>query len=405
MPVVHDLDLPFVDIFDPDAAANLPTQLAGWFEEGHWVVRTPLWYSVIEHDAVRELQKHPDLHTLGVRLLEMQGVNEGYLHEASTRLILSLEGDDHTRIRRLAAKAFTPRAVEQFRPMMRTFLEQRLDAISAKGRCEFMADVAEAYPIAVICQLVGAPRADWPLFSAWAEQVFKQFNFNLGTDLPDIEQAAQEMETYLEELVAQRRANPGNDLLSELIAVEETDGDRLTHRELLDLVSALLLAGTDTTRNQLGLAVMAFCEHPDQWQRLADDPRLVPGAVEEILRYQSTVAATPRVTVADVDYRGVTFPAGTMVALLTQAADHDPRVVTCPADLNIEADREGWSHLAFGSGPHYCLGANLARAELQEALTLLPARLPNVRLDGTPEMKPFLGIYGPRTLPIAFGPT
>lgn len=404
MPIVHDVDVPFVDVFTADAAL-FPELVQQWFAEDRWLVRTPLWYSVIEHDAVRELQKHPALHTMGVRLLEMQGVTEGDLHGRISRIILSLEGEEHTRVRRLVAKAFTPRSVERLRPMMREYLTARVDAVGPRGSCEVMADLAESFPIAVICELVGAPRADWPLFSAWAEQVFKQFNFNLQEDLPAIDQASREMDVYVEELVESRRGVPSGDLLSELIAVEEEGGDRLSHRELVDLVAALILAGTDTTRNQLGLALMQFCAHPEQWQRLADDPTLVPGAVEEVMRFDPTVAATPRVAMEDLEYRGVTFPAGTMVSLLTMSANRDPRVVACPDAFDISADREGWSHLAFGSGPHYCLGANLARAELQEALTVLPPRMRNLRLAGEPEMKPLIGIYGPRRLPVAFDPT
>lgn len=160
----------------------------------------------------------------------------------------------------------------------------------------------------MICELVAAPTEDWPKFSAWASQIFKMFNFNLAEDLPLIEAAITELEAYLEALIDQRRSSPGDDLLSELLAVED-EGDRLSHRELVDLVSALLLAGTDTTRNQLGLGMLHLARDPEQWRRPIGDPTLVPRAVEEILRFEPTVAATPRVTVEDVDYRGVCSPA------------------------------------------------------------------------------------------------
>lgn len=403
MTVVTDLDLPMFDLFDPVVVESLPTELDALLRQGAWLVRTPLWVSVIEHDAVRDLQRDPRLHTMGTSILHLQGVTDGLLHEWMARLLLNVEGPDHTRQRRLVSRAFTPRAVERLRPMMRAYVEARVQPISERGGGDLVAELAEAYPIAVICELVGAPAEDWPKFSAWASQIFKMFNFNLAEDLPLIEAAITELEAYLEALIDHRRSSPDDDLLSELLAVEE-EGDRLSHRELIDLVSALLLAGTDTTRNQLGLGMLHLARDPEQWRRLVEDPALVPQAVEEILRFEPTVAATPRVTVEDVDYRGVTFPTGTMVALLNMSANRDPKVVSCPMDFDVAADRGTWPSLSFGSGPHYCLGANLARAELIEALAVLVRSWETITLDHEPEMKPLLGIIGPLTLPLTVTP-
>lgn len=399
MPVVTELDLPMFNVFDPEVNETLHPRIQGLLAEGAWLVQTPLWYSVIEHDAVRELLKEPRLRTMGVTLVEMQGITEGPLHDFLERVILSLEGDDHTRIRRLVSRAFTPRAVDRLRPMMRAFVEEKAEAMAAAGGGDLVADLAEAYPIAVICELVGAPKEDWPRFSAWASEIFRQFNFNLASDLAAVEQASLEVEQYMEALIEQRRRQPTDDLLSELIAVEE-DGERLSHQELLDLVGALILAGTDTTRNQLGLTMMTLAAHPDQWQQLVDDPSLVPAAVEEALRFDSTVAGAPRVATETFDFRGVTIPEGTAVSLLLMTANRDPSVVRCPMDFDISADRGTWQSMSFGGGPHYCLGANLARAELCEALDVLVRTWKRFELAGEPEMKPILGLYGPLSLPV-----
>jgi cytochrome P450 len=404
MTLVTELDLEMFNIFDPDEAATLHPRVQAVLADGGWLVQTPLWYSAVDHEAVRDLLTEPRLRTLGATIVEMQGVTAGPLHDFTSRVILSLEGDDHTRQRRLVSRAFTPRAVERLRPMMRDFVVERARAMAAAGGGDLVTDLAEAYPIAVICELVGAPKEDWPRFSGWAEQIFKQFNFDLLNDLPDIERASLEVEAYLQALVEQRRGDLQDDLLSALIAVEEEDGDRLSAQELTDLVGALLLAGTDTTRNQLGLMMMALAALPDQWRALREDPTLVPRAVDESLRFESTVAGAPRVVTETFEYRGVTFPEGTALSLLVMTANRDPKVVRCPMDFDITADRGTWHPMSFGGGAHYCLGANLARAELCEALDVLVHEWESFELGGEPTMKPLLGLYGPKSLPLRVMP-
>jgi cytochrome P450 len=401
MTLVDDLDLPMVSMFDVESPEALHAVVHELQLAGRWIVRTPLGVSVIEHDAIRELQKDPRLHTLGARLFEMQGITEGSAFEGFQKSILNLEGAEHTRLRRLVSRAFTPRAADRMRPMMRAWVDQRARAMAERGGGDVVTDLAEAYPIAVICELVGAPEEDWPRFSAWANDVFRVFNLgNLAEDLPVIEAATESMRDYVSGLIDERRAagaDRPDDLLSELMGIEE-EGDRLSYEELRGLVMSVLLAGTDTTRNQLGLTVLALARHPDQWDRLVADPGLIPRAVEEALRWDPTAAGTPRFTVEDVTFRDVTIPAGTFVSLSSASGNRDPGLVQCPMDFDIGADRGSWSVLTFGSGPHYCLGAALARAELQEALTSLVRHWRRVELDGEPALKPYIGLYGPTRL-------
>ena len=404
MPTIDETDVPFLDIFDPEVAADLQGRTGALLADGHWLVRTPVWYSVIDHDGVRALQKEPGLGTLGPALFETAGDHRGRPPRAV--------GADPAVTRRRAPHALARPGVAGVHPPLhrgaasghaRLPRPARLDALDLDRPIEFMAEVAEEYPIAMICALVGAPAEDWPRFSVWATSILKQFSFHVADDLDEIETAITEMSAYIEALVARRQTDPGDDLISALLAVE-AEGDRVSHVEVVDLVTALLVAGTDTTRNELGLALWRFAAHPDQWQLLIDHPSLVPAAVEEVLRFEPTVGATPRIVVEEFTFRDVTFPVGTAVGLISGAANRDPGQLAKPDHFDITAERGPFQHLTFGSGPHYCLGANLARAELQEALRLLAERWATVELAGEPAMRDFTGIYGPITLPLRVTP-
>jgi cytochrome P450 len=315
--------------------------------------------------------------------------------------ILTMEGDEHTRLRRIVAPAFTPKSADRFRPYMREVMEQLVDEVVGTGRCELVEDVCEPYPIKVICELLGAPQEDWKLFSHWATDIFRIFNNDLVNDLPIIDAASAELDEYVTALIAERRSHPRNDLLSELIAAEEA-GDRLSTQEMVGLAEAVLMAGTDTTRNQLACSVALFASHPDQWALLAKRPELAARAVEESMRYLGAVRGTARIASEDIEYRDVVFPQGTLVATSLSGANYDPTAWDDPDRFDIAHERES-AQMTFGSGIHFCLGASLARAELQEALPLLAQRMPNIEIDGVIEWKPpTVGIWGPARLPLQF---
>jgi cytochrome P450 len=330
----------------------------------------------------------------------MQGITEGRLFRRNQEILLFMEGEDHHRLRRLVAKAFTPRAVDRLRPVMREAFGERLSEVAGRGRCDAVPELCESYPIEIICALVGVPSDDWALFSKWADAILQSLSFEVGAKLAMIEDAIEEIDAYVSELIDLRRRDPRDDLLSELIAVEE-QGERLSAAELLAVTNMMLVAGTDTTRNQLGLALWAFATHPDQWALLAARPDLVPAAVEEAIRYSATTGGVPRVALEDLEIHGVTIPAGTFVMLLSGTANHDPSVLERPDEFDILRDRpEGFSQLTFGGGPHYCLGAALARAELQEALGAAAPTLRDLALDGEPTWRDPCGLIGPRSLPL-----
>jgi hypothetical protein len=288
---------------------------------------------------------------------------------------------------------------------MREVINGLVDEVASAGRCEFVTDVCEPYHIPIICELLGAPKEDWRLFSRWASDLLKIFNFNLGDDYKLVMQASRELDAYSTTMIEQRRSQPADDLLTALIAAEES-GDRLANDELLSMVNAVIVGGTDTTRNQLACSVALLASHPDQWQLLAEHPDLAPRAVEETMRYLGAVRGTARFASEDIEYRGVLFPKGTFIAAVTAAANRDSSHWDNPHRLDITREPSGQPHLTLGAGMHYCLGASLARAELQEALPILARRMPDLALDGAITWKPDgVAIWGPERLPISFTPS
>jgi cytochrome P450 len=399
---VHELELPEVDLFGLDREDKNARYAAA--REQHWLARMPMGYSVMRHEDVVALLRERRFHSAIGMLAQMSGVSDEDLSGRQQRSILALEGDPHGRLRRLVAPAFTPKSADRLRPFMRSVVDGLVDPLVESGRCEMVHDICEPYPIPIVCELLGAPKEDWKLFSAWATDIFRIFNGDVANDLPAIKAAMQELDDYVRAMVDERRSRPADDLLSDLIAAEEA-GDRLTTDELVMMTEAVLMAGTDTTRNQLACAVALFTEYPDQWKLLGERPELAPTAVEECMRYLGAVRGTARIASEDIEYRDVLFPAGTLVAISLAAANFDPSVMGDDAERFDITQKRPAQHMTFGSGIHHCLGASLARAELQEALPLLARRMPDLAVDGAIEWKPeTVGIWGPAHLPLRFTP-
>jgi cytochrome P450 len=319
--------------------------------------------------------------------------------------ILSMEGPEHVRLRRLVSPAFTPAAADRHRPAMRQVIADLVDARASATTIELVGEVCEPYPIPIICEVLGAPASDWQLFGEWATGIFKIFNGNVEQDIDDIAAAQTALTDYVAALVERRRTSPGDDLLSDLIAAEE-EGDRLDTPELCMLAEAVLMAGTDTTRNQLGCSMALLAERPALWAALREDRSRIPKAVEETMRYLGAVRLTVRQATEDIaiDGDGPTIPAGTLVTAHLAAANRDPDVFSDPDELDLELARST-EQMTFGSGIHRCLGAALARAELQEALGVLVDRFATVELASPVTWKPSAnGIWGPAELHLSVTP-
>jgi cytochrome P450 len=371
-------------------------------QDGHWLFRSVLGYAVASYDDSLGILRDKRWHNASSRIPEMMGITRSEFLDRQRVSILSAEGELHTRLRRLVAPAFSPRSADRLRPFMREVINGLIDPVASAGRADFVADVTEPYPIPIICELLGAPKSDWQLFSRLASDVLEIFSADLAQKLDKVMQAQNELDAYTLDLIAERRAKPADDLLTDLIAAEEA-GDRLSTDELVMMVNAVIVGGTDTTRNQLGCAVALFAEHPEQWALLAERPELAPRAVEETMRYFGAVRGTARFASCDIEYRDVLFPTGTFMAVSLAEANRQPDVFANADVFDITSPAPSQPQLTFGSGIHYCLGAALARAELQEALPLLAQRMPNLRIDGSITWKPDgVGIFGPERMPVTF---
>jgi cytochrome P450 len=392
-------DAPFVDIFAPDFTAD-PAPVVEQARQQSGLVRTPIGGMVIRRDLVVALLADRRLRSAVPDLARMQGLTEGPIIDLLDSSLLAVEGDAHLRLRRLVNRAFTPRAVDPHRPVMRDILGSLVEPVADRGSCEFMGEVADHYPIRVMCHLLGVPDEDHDDFTAWNKAVTWVLSFELSNHREEAEWGSSQLDSYVVQLIQDRRRQPRDDMVTTLVQAEEA-GDRLSDLELRAMIGGLLFAGFDTTRNQLGLAMALFTQYPDQWAMLAERPDLAPRAVEEVMRFHGAIGTAPRMVVEELDIDGYRVPPGTMLALSTVAANWDPEVHDDPATFDITVERE--PQLTFGGGPHYCLGANLARAEMQEALVLLPRMMPNLVLDGEPTWRTPLGIFGPEHLPLRFG--
>lgn len=318
-----------------------------------------------------------------------------------SRVLLFMDGAEHTRIRRLVTKAFTPRAVERLRPRVTELAEQLIDAMVERGGGELIDDFAFPLPVTVIADMLGVPAEDQAEFRTQIPKLTPLLE--LGSGEAAMQSAGEAMwffASYFLPLFEQRRAEPTDDLISALVHAE-IDGDRLDPMDALVTCILLLGAGHETTMNLLGNGLLALLRHPDQLA-LVRDGTVAPAAVtEEILRYDPTVQLTVRRIVDDIEVGGHVMKAGSEALLLLAAANHDPAQFEDPDRLDVT--RTDVRHVSFGHGPHYCLGAALARLEAEVAIPMLVQRMPDLRLDGEAHFRPSSTLRGLTALPLACG--
>jgi cytochrome P450 len=398
---LSDADLPTLDYSADENPAQVYPRLREAQEQAPIAIG-PFGPEVLSYPMVRAVLRDKRFQVPQGIVLQAQGVTSGPLWDKVVTSILCLEGEEHQRLRSLCSRAFTPRTVARLHDTMVDVLDDLVDGVADRGYCDVVEDIARPYPVPIISALLGAPREDWQRFALWADVIFQAFSFT--ADIHALEksvmQAWGELDDYVDAMVAQRRHSLSDDLISDLIRAED-DADRIDATELQMLAGGLLLAGTDTTRNQVAASVQVLCEHPDQWERLRDNPDLAMPAVEETMRHSPIAGGALRVVADDVELDGYIFPAGSMVLVNTFAANRDPTVYDEPDRVDIT--REGApAILTFGGGVHYCLGANLARREIAEALKVLTKRLRNPRIVGPVPWKPIVSLSGPKSLPIEF---
>ena len=399
-----DLQIPKVPLIIDQQRSDRHALLRGIAKDS-WLARTDIGYSVLTYESVMGILRDKRWHSATGMVAQLQGITDEAFLGRRRVSILNAEGEVHVRLRRLVAPAFSPRSADRLRPFMRETVNSLLDPFAASGKAEVVGDICEPYPIPIICELLGAPKEDWKLFSRLATEILLIFSDNLAQNMSVFLNAQQELEKYTEGLIEKRRSVPADDLITDLIAAEEA-GDKLNTEELTMMVDAVIVGGTDTTRNQLGLALALFAEYPEQWARLGKDPSLAQRAVEEVLRFSGAVGGTIRFASEDIEYNGVLFPKGTFMSTSMSTGNYDASVFPTPEVFDITREPVGQPHLSLGAGIHYCLGASLARAELQEAFTVLSQRMLNLELDGPVVYKPSgVGIFGPASLPVKFTPS
>jgi cytochrome P450 len=421
MTLVSELELPSFDYTDEAMRGARLHEAMRELHAGGWLASGPFGYIVTDRESCEFFLRARAASFPGMKIAEIFGVSEGPLWEQMRRNILHVNGADHARLRSLVNPALSPRAVERYRPVMRGFLEDLLagaeranPAGSPDGtvRCEFVRAFARQYPSRTIASVMGAPLADAEKLHHWSNWIQRQFDAaSMASERAGIERAVEEFYEYAGALVEAKRGDPGDDLISTLIAAADPahSPERLSDVECINLVFNVLAGGVDTTQSQLAHTVRLLAEHPEQWARLREDRSLVGNAVEEALRYEPITPFTARITNEEITFRDVTFPEGTVVMVCAftgnrdagEGGDDDASAAADEFDITASTGAHPPARaLTFGAGVHYCLGANLARAELEEALGFLAERFARLELDGEPEYESIMGIYGLGKLPV-----
>ncbi|GAA3200887.1 cytochrome P450 [Microbacterium terregens] len=390
--------VPYLDLSDP--ALDVTSAGVHSARENSWYAETPYGWAVLRYDQGTAILKDRRFQQGNARWPAQNGIHDGPWAQWWQETLLSLEGDDHLRLRRLLGPAFRSRAIETMRPQFQQLANELIDAFAPRGRVEFVGEFAEPYASRILCLLLGLPDAQWPQVAHWADDLGKSFGVNVREDLPRIETALEGLTGYIEEVVADRQARPRNDLVTTLLAAHESD-DALTRRELSVALVFLAFAGMETTRNQLGLALQTFLAHPDQWALLADRPELGGRAVEEVMRVNPTVTWVTREALEDVELDGLRVPRGGIVQVLSHAIGTDPRAMGDRAAFDITVDDRPL-HSGFGGGVHHCIGHFVARTDMSVALPLLARRMPQLEADGPGQWLPVSGNTGPVRFPLRF---
>jgi len=323
--------------------------------------------------------------------------------ERGAHSILNIDPPDHTRLRRLVSKAFTPKMVHGLRPRIQTLADDALDTMAAQGKADVIGDLAYPLPFTVISEMLGMPDGNRDEVRGWSHTLTKTLDPILTPEeVQAALAAADNMQGHVQDVLAWKREHPADDLLTGLLAAED-EGDRLSEVELLDQVLLLYVAGHETTVNLIGNATLALLGHPDQLTRLRSDPDLDAGAIEELLRFDSPVQFSRRITTGDLDVDGTTVPAGSFVLTCLGSANRDEARWGPTADELDLARADAGQHMSFGNGIHHCLGSSLARTEAQIALGTLVRRFPDLELAGDAERNNRVVLRGLESLPVTVG--
>jgi len=403
MQTITDLTLPYLPMDEASFAANPFPHFEKARAEHPWLATCPYGPVVTQLDAMRDLlYLDRSMHGAYESVVDLMNARDTTWGRFQLESLLAQNGDAHQRIRKVLAPAFTPQQANKHRPLMRKVIGELLDEWAPKGEFDFE-DFASFFPITVMCSLIGAS----PKIIPDMRGAMETFGLSMGMDpefLPQLVGATDELDAFVQDLVAERKANrkpKGEEDLLELLVTNLDEGS-LSERELYDLLIFLFVAGYDTSKNALALMMSALIDRPELYEQCATDVSLCKKVVEENFRFVTT-ATIPRLLTRDVTYRDVLFPAGTMLFFPVSVAGRDPSAFGDPDKFDPQRD-DVKKHLAFGMGVHICLGQFIARAQIEEGLHLIAQRLKNPRRTGPSGWRPFFGTWGMKGLPIAFDP-
>jgi cytochrome P450 len=366
--------------------------------ESNWYATTPFGIAVLRYEDANNLLKDKRLYQGTRKWPSHYGIKDGLLADWWQKMLLSVEGEDHLRLRKLAGPAFSPKTIEPLAPFFASLANELIDNFIDKGSCEFMSEFAEPFSARVITGLLGLDNELWPKVADLATKLGYVFSVTIKEDLPLIEEGLQGILDISNELINKSRLSTKDDFVGTLLKAT-LDGKAITNEELLSLVSLLIFAGFDTTRNQIGLGIKTFSKHPKQWKLLGENPDLSRVAVEEIMRVNPTITWVSREASVDIEYKDLTIKEGTTIHLLTIPAGSDPRKFE-NNEFDITAERA--PHFGFGGGMHHCIGHYVARLDMKEAFKALATRLPNMQVAPGDTYLPDSGNTGPTKLVITF---
>lgn len=364
--------------------------------ERSWYARTPYGIAVLRYEEMRSLLLHPSLRQGSYKWPEHNGTF-GIWAKWWKRIMLNLEGEDHARLRRLAQPAFAPRRVSSFVPEFQNIADRLASAFERRGNCEFMKEFAEPYATKVICLSMGIPDDRWRELSDLAFKMGLALGVTYDRDEKIVDEATSGLFRHAEALVDVGRVIPKSDFIGDLIRANQ-DKDSFSDQELRDMIVLLIFGGIDTTRNQLGLAMHLFIEHPSQWELLNQRPDLARKSVDEVMRLRPTVTWVTREATEDFEFKGLRLTEGTTIHLFSESAGTDPNMFSEGMDISVERR----PHFGFGAGKHHCIGSPVARADMAEALKLLAQRVRHPEMNGAAKWLPDSGNTGPVSLPIKF---
>lgn len=384
------------------AGEDLHSDLRAAASEGPFVIDQVTGATVfLRHADISALARDERVAGVGLTFFDLMGITDGTLRDWYGGLMFTNEGDKHDRLRKLVTRAFSPRSVEALRTLASRIANERLDEIERAGGGDLMQSFA-LVAMHAMCALLGVPSEDVEVFGAWADALSPVFGFMDAAQIDAATSAIDAMLAYVEDLAARRRTAPADDLITALIAAED-EGDRLSHDELVAMVANLLVGGHDTTTSQIGCSLLTLLAHPDGSKRLREDPALLVSAVEETIRFEPSIPAVPRTALADVEIAGTNLEPGSLLMLCTAAANREAGVWDEPDRFDVSrfAAKGVPGLLSFGAGPHFCLGAALARMTLQECVRAVASR-GTLELDADPASLPWRVVLGrsPARLPV-----